>query len=122
MVTPTTALWAQAPSYELQVYASDSEPSRSRPLRTFVIPSSLIRCDQTVRVAPAVPFNPSTIRWQDPHDASKDCIADVSTFFQQLPVAKESYLATLTMTTVVGTSPRSAASNLFFRVAAFSVP
>jgi hypothetical protein len=110
---------AQTGSYEFQIYAPGADPVRDLPFRRTAIAVSAVHCDERVTVAAAIAINPTTVRWRDPGNVSKECSADVSTFIRTLPVRSEPYLATLTVTNADGASSRSSPSNIFFRTAAF---
>ena len=111
-----------AASYELQVYAPGADPARDNPFRKTVIPASAVHCDQPLRVAPAISINPASVRWRDPDNAARECVADVLSFLRTLPARAEPYLATLAAANAGWTSRRSAASNIFFRIAAPGEP
>jgi hypothetical protein len=108
--------------YELQVYAPGADPASAYPFSTIVIPASAIQCAQSRGVAPAISINPVSVRWSDPNDSTRDCVADASAFLRTLPAHALPYVATVTVADGNGISGRSAASNVFFRVAAFGEP
>ena len=116
---------AQAPdpastvtSYELEIYDGGMDPVTDTPLRRAPIPVPDVQCDQPARVVAGLAFNPTHIRWQDPMNPSRDCVADVSQFLQSLPATATPYLATLTASNPGGTSRRSEPSPIFFRTGA----
>jgi len=110
------SLGAPMARYELQIYLPGVDPAPDIPFRTTVISASSMQCSQPRgAVTSPVSMNPTSVRWRDPSNAERDCVADVATFLRMLPPRSEPYLATLTVTDAGGTSRRSAASNIFFR-------
>src|SRR5206468_11122756 len=103
--------------YELQIFQSGADPATSEPFIRTEIPASLIVCNQLPWVTPPVAVDPVLVVWSDPDHSDRVCAADLWKFFVQLPPASTPYIATLTVVTSAGMSPR----NIFFRTGPHSL-
>lgn len=94
-----------ADSYTLKFYAAGA----TSPVQQQSFAASRVTCNATpIPVTPGPVVNPTTVAWDDPDNANRECsvtFASGDTLFS-LPVG--SYEGALTVTNLVGTSPESA--------------
>lgn len=99
-------------SYELQVHQG-AVVTGPPYFRTVTIPITPTLCNQPIfSTTPATIVNPTKADWDDPVNAGRLCLADLTAFFAGLPAG--SYISTITsLDDLNRVSGRSAVSNPF---------
>lgn len=120
IAAPAFAQTGALVSYELQVHQGSTPTTPA--FRTVTIPITPTLCNQPpFTTTPATIVNPTKVDWDDPTNAGRLCLADLTTFFVGLPAG--SYISTITsLDDLNRVSGRSAVSNPFTVVPLRSAP